>query len=97
MVKEQVCQHCFYKNDCQKVYEHLGKAEGPSVAWKAVTAFLIPITVFIAVLTLFERLLAETLTGKELRTAVSFLLALFVTSLVIFTIKKTSKKFNKDG
>ena len=96
MVKQELCQSCFYKNDCQKVYEHLGKAEGPAIAWKAVTAFLIPLLVFITGLSVFEWIWDDLLENKEFQTAISFLLALFVTAVLILTIKKTSKKFNKD-
>ena len=87
MVKEELCQGCFYKNDCQKVYEHLGKAEGPSVARGVTIAFLLPLVVFIAGLPVFEKVLAERIYVKELRTAISFLLALAVTFIFIWIIK----------
>jgi len=52
MQDNQNCSGCIHKNDCQEVYEKLGQVQGPSVALKAVIAFLVPIVIFIVVLAL---------------------------------------------
>ena len=61
----------------------MGKAEGHSVVLKVVTAFLVPLVVFIAALAASEKILAGIINSKELQTVLSFLLALAVTFIVV--------------
>jgi uncharacterized membrane protein len=89
------CQECDQKHKCQDMYQQTGKAQGPSVAFKAVVAFLLPLLVFIASLAAFEGILARITDIKELRIALDFLLALLVTFAAILIIKVISKRFNK--
>lgn len=67
------------------MYETLGQAEGPNVAWKSILAFVVPILVFIGALTGFGKALALIFDGKLLIGA-SFLLAFFVSFLVVVFI-----------
>jgi hypothetical protein len=90
------CQECNQKQKCQEVYEQLGKAQGPSIAFKAIVAFLLPLLIFIASLAAFEGILAKITDKKELRIAFDFLLALAVTLAAIFIIKAISKYLNKN-
>ena len=94
MFQQKFCQECNQKRNCKEVYQQLGKAGGPSVIFKVVIAFLVPLVVFIAALAAFEAILANTINTKQLQTALSFLLALsmaFAVVLVIKTINKTDK------
>ena len=68
------------------MYEKLGKVGGPSVAMKAIVAFLVPIGVFIGVLAAGQRLLEDRFEEKTL-ILVSFFLAVCVTMLVVFVIR----------
>ena len=54
----------------------MGRAESPSVVFRVVAAFLLPLVVFILSLAVFEGILAGAINSKEMRTAISFLLAL---------------------
>jgi hypothetical protein len=96
MAQQKSCQECNQKHRCQEIYQQLGKAQGPSVVFKAVVAFLLPISIFIASLAAFEKILAGTTDIKELRIALNFLLALLVTLAAVLIIKVINKHFNKN-
>ena len=109
MAQEDFCRDCSQADKCQDVYRKLGKAEGPSVALKVVAAFLLPLVVFIATLAVFKGIWANAGVGvsqeaqngglmnaEELRTAISFLLALAVTFIFILIIKKVTGSTAKD-
>ncbi len=91
MAQEKSCQECDQENQCQEAYRRLGDTKSPSVVLKAVVAFLLPLTVFIAALAAFEGILAGAINTKGLRTALSFLLALMVTAVCILIIKAKRK------
>jgi len=55
MTSGKFCQDCIQKHDCKRIYEQLGDSQGPSVALKAILAFLLPLMVFIVSLAVFER------------------------------------------
>jgi hypothetical protein len=88
MAQQKFCQDCNQKHDCREAYQQLSNTKGPSVAAGAVVAFLLPILVFIASLAAFEAILA--------RTGLSFLLALFVTSVCILIIKVINRQLSKN-
>lgn len=90
------CQQCNQRHKCQEVYRQLGKTEGPSVVFKVVVAFLLPLVVFIGALAAFEGILAGAINSKEMRTALSFLLALSVTFVCIFVLKAISRQVGKN-
>ena len=91
----EFCKGCIQRHDCKKIYEQLGKAEGPSVAWKVTAAFLLPILIFIASLAFFDWLLAEKFGPSWLKTLLGFLFSLIVTFIGILIIKLTCK-FKRD-
>jgi hypothetical protein len=95
MVEQKFCQECNERQKCQEVYEHLGKAEGPSVVLKVVLAFLLPLLVFIGLLAGFERVLARGIDAKELRTAVSLLLSVLGTLGVVLIIRMINKQLSR--
>ncbi len=90
------CQQCNQRHKCQEVYRQLGKTEGPSVVFKVVVAFLLPLMVFIGALAAFEGILAGAINSKEMRTALSFLLALPVTFAVVLIIKVINRQVGKN-
>jgi len=96
MAQEKFCQECNQRHECRDVYQQLGKAEGPSVVFKVVAAFLLPLMVFIAALAASEKILAKTINSKEVQTALSFLLALSVTFVCIFVLKAINRQLSKD-
>ncbi len=86
MAQQRFCQDCNQKHDCREVYHQLSDSKGPPVVLKAVVAFLLPILVFIVSLAAFEAILARVkspISTKELRTVLSFLLALSVTFIFV--------------
>ena len=91
MTEPKFCQECNQKHHCQDVYQQIGEAKGPSVAFKAITAFLLPILIFIVGLVLFEKILVKITDSKQLRTALDFLLAMSVTFAFIFVRKQVLK------
>jgi len=93
MVEQKFCQGCSQKHDCQDIYQNLANLKGPSVVLKVVVTFLLPILVFITSLAASERILAEAIETEQLRTALSFLLALSVTFGLILIIKLINKQF----
>jgi hypothetical protein len=96
MHKQDFCEICNHKDHCQDVFRQIGKAQGPSVVFKVVLAFLLPIVVFIASLAASERVLAGVTNEKELRTALGFLLALLVTFGLILLTRAINRLAGKD-
>ena len=68
------------------MYEKLGKMNGPNVACKVIVAFLVPIVEFIGALITTQHFLQNRFEEKTL-TLISFLLAVFLTLLVVFIIR----------
>ncbi len=91
MTQSKFCRECDQKHHCQETYQQMGKAKGPSVTFKAIIAFLLPILTFIASLIIFEKILAKIVDIKQLRTALDFLFALAVTLAIILINKGLSK------
>lgn len=78
MARCESCEGCTQAHDCREIYQQLGDNEGPSVAPKAVIAFLLPILVFVVALGSFSRLLTGVL-AQRYQAFVAFVLALSVT------------------
>ncbi len=94
MDDQEFCSSCHQKNDCKSTYEKLGKVKGPSVAIRAIIAFLVPIGVFITALAAFERLFEKAIENRDGRVALSALLALGVTLVCIMVLKFAGKRFS---
>lgn len=91
MDNQEFCQGCEQQHSCQEVYRQLGNTKGPSVALKAVAAFLLPLMVFIATLAVSEAILAK----LQMQTAIGFLPALLAAFICILITKAVNKRFNK--
>ena len=83
MVQQDWCRQCNQRQDCGKVYEQLGRIEGPSVLKKVILAFLLPLVVFVVSLAVFEKAFAGVISAGPGRSALSFAAALLVTFLCI--------------
>jgi len=91
MASQKYCQNCFQKHDCKSIYEQLGDSPGPSVAIKAILAFLLPLMVFIVSLAVFERLLAGVIATGRVQTALGFVLALLATFVCVLITRMINK------
>jgi len=96
MAQQKFCRECSQRHKCRDVYRQLGKAEGPSVVFKVLAAFLLPILIFIASLATFERILTRTTDIKELQILLGFLLTSSVTFAGVLIIKAINKKLSKN-
>jgi uncharacterized membrane protein len=92
MAQEKFCQDCDQKHDCQKIYEQLGNVKGPSVVFKVIVAFLLPVVVFIVSLAVFEEVLAKAVNNEELQTLLSFLISLLITFVCILIVQTISRQ-----
>jgi len=95
MVDTKICKNCSHISDCQKVYHQLGQSKGPSVVVKVITAFLLPLLVFIGCLAAFELIFSTTI-NKRLQTPLSVLFAISVTFFIILIIKAINKRADKN-
>ncbi|MBN2588337.1 MAG: hypothetical protein JXA96_00625 [Sedimentisphaerales bacterium] len=98
MSQEDFCQDCHQKNDCQEVYRRMGSSECPPVFYKTLTAFLMPMVVFIVSLAVFEKTISGgdyLLFSQKLQTALGFFVALLITVVFMITFKLLSKLFRK--
>jgi uncharacterized membrane protein len=96
MFQQKFCQECNQKRNCREIYQQLGNTKNPSVVFKVVIAFLVPLVVLIAALAIFKAILAGIINSKEAQTALSFLLALSMTFAVLLVIKAINKKLSKN-
>ena len=87
MSEQEFCRYCQERHECREVYRQLGEAEGPSVFFKVVAAFLVPLVVFIGSLAVFEVILAKVVNAGALKTGISLVLALSVTFVCTLVIK----------
>jgi uncharacterized membrane protein len=87
MAEQKFCQDCDQERDCQEVYKQLGDRKDASVVFKVIVAFLLPLVVFIVSLAIFEEILAEAVNTKELRTVVSFLVAVLISFICILIVQ----------
>jgi len=87
MAEQKICENCKQKNNCQEVYRRLGDVKGPSVVVKVITAFLLPLVVFIVTLAVSERFLAGAISNEQLQTALSYLLALLSSFICILIVR----------
>jgi Na+-transporting NADH:ubiquinone oxidoreductase subunit NqrE len=78
MGRAEPCNGCSQAHNCARVYQQLGRADGPFVVWKAIIAFVLPIVAFIAALATFDHLLDRAV-AERYRALPVFVMALTVT------------------
>jgi positive regulator of sigma E activity len=89
MDEQKFCKQCSQINNCQRSHQQLGQDKSPSVAVKAIIAFLLPLLVFIGCLAVFEQIFDKTF--------LSLLLAISVTFGLILIIKTINKRLHKNA
>lgn len=95
MVQHELCQQCNQRHDCGKVYEQLGNNKGPSIVWKVVLAFLLPLVVFTVSLVMFEKIFSGVLSKGPSHSILSFVTALLLTFICIILTKLIRGKFGQ--
>jgi hypothetical protein len=96
MDKEEFCDSCHQKHDCREVYRRLGRTQGPSVALQVLTAFVLPMVVFVVCLAALEVVLANGVASGKVRTAVSLVGAVSATLVCIFATKAVNNRAGRD-
>ena len=81
MSEKDICRQCPQQNKCRDAYDRMGRFRGPSVFFKAILAFLLPLVIFVASLAVLERVLTNVLEPKWLRILVSFAAASCLTMI----------------
>ena len=94
MASQRFCRDCIQEHDCKRVYEQLGDSPCPSVALKAILAFLLPLIVLIVSLAVFERVLAGAINNGRVQTALNLLLALLATFVCILITRVINRKLS---
>ncbi len=95
MNKQEPCKDCYQKHNCQEIYQHLGNAKGPSVAAKAVIAFLLPLIVFTVTLAVFETFSDLTKKADRIHVLLALLSATLAALAVVIITKGIRKKLDK--
>jgi hypothetical protein len=90
---EIICKGCSQEQSCRSVYQKLTSFRGPSIVFKFILAFLLPLIIFIASLATFEQILAEIISKKQLRIICSFLAAFSITFVVLLIVKVINRKW----
>lgn len=96
MAREEICQGCNQRHECREIYERLGSAKGPSVALRAVFAFLLPMLVFIGVLGISDIVLSGFEITAGSRAFYSILVSLPATIVCVF-VTRSRKALNRSG
>lgn len=96
MSQQEFCQDCHQRHDCQEVYRRLGSAKSPSIAFKVIVVFLMPMVIFIVSLAVSGKVLAKA--GGDsfrfsdgLQNFLSFCIALLTTVVFIIIVKLLEK------
>jgi hypothetical protein len=96
MIGLKSCAKCGYRHGrgrcCIDIYQQLGQSKGPSIAGKALLAFVLPLLVFIGGLVLAGQLLSAFMAEGGLRTFIAFLAALAVTAIFVQLIRICTRK-----
>ena len=97
MAQQEFCENCNQQHDCQEVYRQLGDTTGPSVVFKVIVAFGLPLIVFIVSLAVSKGIFAEVTNTKGLQTALSFFTALLTTFVCILITGVINKRLGQAG
>jgi len=87
----EICKGCREAHTCARVYEQIGKTDGPSVTFKALIAFLLPIATFTGVLAACDTFLTG-LVAPRYETPLAFVVALAVTAALMLLVSMVVKR-----
>ena len=93
----QKCSHCSKPNDCKTAYEQAGSVEGPSVAGGAITAFLVPIVVFIIAYMGFEKLFAQSFASERMLSVAGFLSSIVISLIYVIIVGMLCRRSSVTG
>ena len=96
MTERDFCSNCPQSHNCQTVYERLSNMTGPSVALRAVSAFLLPLIVFIIALAVSKSIFAGIIKNQGLRTLLSLVSAGGAGFIGILLAKSIMRRLDKD-
>ena len=91
MEQPEICKGCGEAHTCARVYEQLGKAEGPSVTCKAIVAFLLPIAAFAGTLAACGAIL-DGAVAPQYETPLACVIALAVTAVIMLVVSTMIKR-----
>jgi len=94
MEQPEICKGCSEAHTCARVYEQLGKAEGPSVALKAVLAFLVPIAAFAGTLAACGAILNGAV-APQYETPLGCVIALAVTAALVLVVSTMTRRHHQ--
>jgi len=92
MFEKDNCSGCPQHHDCKSMYQALGKAEGSYVAIRSISAFLVPILIFVLGLAVFGKLFESSINGSNARTMVSVFCSLLLCSVYVGAFKLFSAR-----
>ena len=87
------CGKCLHKDSCKEVYAKLGEYKGPSVVWKIILVFLVPLFSFIVFLIAAEKLIKPLIGSELIGSLLSFSAAIVFTFLIIVITSFLVRKF----
>jgi hypothetical protein len=90
------CDGCEQQNHCREVYAKLGQNKGPNIALKAVTAFVVPIAVFVAAALLIQNLLKNIVKNASLLVLIQLATGLAAAGIVVFMIRRFSRRSDSE-
>ncbi len=96
MVEQDFCSNCPQSRNCRSVYERLSGMTGPSVALRAVLAFLLPLIVFIIALAVSKSILVGIIKNQGLQTLLSLVSAGGAGFICILVAKSIMRRLDKD-
>jgi len=94
MTNQPLCDQCGERQSCKDLYQKLGQDKGPSFMRAVLSAFLLPIVVFISVLAASQHLLAAAL-SPALQTIVSVLAAAVAVLACVLITKAIGERSGK--
>jgi len=95
MTENKFCGNCNQKHNCGSIYNQLGNIRGPSVVFKVVVAFLLPLVVFIFSLAAFQEIFTKAISSQSMQILLSLASALLVTFSCILIVKLINKRFGQ--
>ena len=87
MPEKDFCSNCGQRQGCRQAYEQLGSLAGASVVMRVITAFLLPLLVFVVGVVFFDYLLGDVVKSTNARTVVSFLPAVSLSFVWILVVR----------
>ena len=87
-MEQKQCNGCSYQNNCQKIYQQISNAKGPSVLAKTILALLLPLIIFIATAATCEKVLVSVIANQHLRVILGILSGMALGSVYVVIVRK---------